>query len=236
MTFSLFASQTAECLWKFILYIIPCVAVLLLLHFFCNVPGFVFRKLLHFVAFSCVTLMIITSKSWEAASATALVLAAVIYPVLALFENKPWFAGLFVQKSDGEIKRSLLMLFIMFALLNAIAWGAFNKAYAGAAAIVMWGTGDAAAALIGIPFGKHKVISKLTDGNKSYEGTIAMFIVAFINGFIVLYFYAGLPLIRTLICAVVAADCGAVTELITPSEYDTVSVPLVILIILLILC
>ena len=236
MTLSLLLYQTAECLGKFIIYVIPCAAVLLILYFFCHIPKFVFRKFLHFIAFSCVTLMIAAAGSWMAASLAAVIVALAVYPVLSMLESRPWFAGLFVQKSKGEVKRSLLMLFFMFALLNTVAWGVFGKAAVGAAAILMWGIGDAAAALVGIPFGRHKVISRFTDGKKSYEGTAAMFAAAFISGVIVLGLYAGISPAKAALCACAGAACGAIAELITSSEYDTVSVPLTILVILLVLC
>ena len=54
-----------------------------------------------------------------------------------------------------------------------------------AVAVIMWGTGDAAAALIGIPFGKHRGIPH-TDGKKSLEGTAAMFLVSALCGTLML--------------------------------------------------
>ena len=39
----------------------------------------------------------------------------------------------------------------------AVAWGAFGKPHLAATAVLMWGVGDAVAALVGIPFGRHKV-------------------------------------------------------------------------------
>ena len=52
------------------------------------------------------------------------------------------------------------ILFIMFTALIAVAWGVFHRAELAAASILMWGAGDAAAALIGIPFGRHKLLGK----------------------------------------------------------------------------
>lgn len=49
---------------------------------------------------------------------------------------------------------------------------------AAAAAILMWGVGDAATALVGIPFGKHKVNFRPVNGKKSWEGSCAMFAAA----------------------------------------------------------
>ena len=62
------------------------------------------------------------------------------------------------------------MLFLMFAAVTAVAWGIFGKPFAAATAILMWGTGDVAAALVGIPFGKHKVHLKPADGKSRGKG------------------------------------------------------------------
>ena len=97
----------------------------------------------------------------------------------------------------------------------------------------MWGTGDAAAALVGIPFGRHKVKSRFADGKKSWEGSLAMLLVSFLSGMIVLYCVQKMPLPLVLLSAGLGALLGTVTELFSPSEYDTVTVPLVIAAVLL---
>ena len=147
-------------------YIIPSVLVLLPIRFLTSLPSFIFRKLLHIVAFTCVSLMILAAHSWQAAALASVIIAAVIYPLLMAAEHERWYPRLFVEKKPGEIKKSMLMLFLMFAALIAVCWGVFGKPQLAAIAILMWGTGESAAALVGIPFGKHKVKSKLTDGKK----------------------------------------------------------------------
>ena len=127
------------------------------------------------------------------------------------------------------------MLFFMFAAATAVGWGIFGKPYAAATAILMWGTGDAAAALVGIPFGKHKVRLKFTDGKKSWEGTAAMFAVSLICGLAVFLLYCHFPFWKSLFPILAGAIVGSVTELCSPSEYDTVTVPAAILTVLLFL-
>ena len=78
----------------------------------------------------------------------------------------------------------------MFAAVITAAWGVFVKPHIAAASILMWGMGDASAALVGIPYGKHKI--KTRYAVKSWEGTVAMFTVAFLFGTIVLYFFGGI--------------------------------------------
>ena len=224
--------ETCECLRLFILYIIPCVFVLLAIRFCTKVPNFIFRKLLHLVAFTCVIIMLLGAENWYAASIASLLIVAVIYPVLALLEKERWFSNLFVEKRPGEIKLSLILLFAMFAILTAVGWGVFGKPMLTAASILMWGVGDAAAALVGIPFGKHKVKLKPADGKKSWEGTCAMMLLSFAIGMAFLVFHAKMSFGQVLPVCLVGATAGAAVELFSPSEWDTVCVPTVILIVL----
>ena len=229
------AVQTLVCLGKFVLFIIPCVAVVLPIKFFTKLPQFVFRKLLHLIAFSCTTFMIIVADSWQAAALSSVLIALLLYPVLCVLERYDWYNDLLVQKESGEIKRSLLLLFTMFAVLTLVSWGIFDKPYTAVAAILMWGTGDAAAALVGIPFGKHKVKIKPINGKKSWEGTVAMFAVSFLCGLAVYLFYCRFPFGVAIIPILTGAVIGAAAELFSPSEYDTVTVPAAILAVLLLL-
>lgn len=228
-------SQILHCLYVLIVFLVPALMILLPVRFLTKLPSFVFRKLLHFVAFTSVSLMILAAKSWQAAALTSVLIAIVVYPILAAFENKPWYGKLFVQKTPGEIKRSLLLLFLMFAALITVAWGLFDQPQLAATSILMWGTGDAAAALIGIPCGKHKVHSRLTDGKKSWEGSLAMFAVSLLSGMIMLLFTQDMGFLRLVLIASFASVLGTATELFSPSEYDTVTVPIVIVAVLLIM-
>lgn len=220
------------CVRNLAAYIIPSLIILLPIRFFTPLPSFIFRKLLHIVAFTCFTIMVLTAKSWPAAALTSVLLAVLFYPMLSAFEKQPWYDKLFVQKEPGEIKASLLMLFFMFAVVITVVWGIFGQPHIAAAAILMWGTGDAAAALIGVPFGKHK-IPQIAEGKKSWEGSLAMFIVSFLCGFCILFFIQKMPLPKALFCTLTAALFGTLTELLTPGKYDTVTVPIVIAAVLL---
>ena len=224
--------QTLRCLGKWVAYIIPCVAVLLPVRFLTRVPPFVFRKLLHLVAFTCAAWMIMAAESWQAAALASCLVAGLLYPLLVMLERESWFNHLFIQKKRGEIKNSLLMLFLMFAAMTAVAWGLFDKLYAAITAILMWGTGDAAAALVGIPFGEHKVRLRPADGKKSWEGTAAMLGTALLCGLAALLLQ-GFSVGKAFFPALVGAAVGAATELFSPSEYDTVTAPVAIVAVLL---
>ncbi len=222
--------ETLRCFGQLLLYLVPCVLILLPVRFLTRVPDFVFRKLLHIVAFTCFTVMTLTAESWQAAALTCLIIAALAYPLLALLEGRSWYGRLFVQKSPGEIKRSLLMLFFMFTAVITVSWGLLGNPHAAAAAILMWGVGDAAAALVGIPFGKHKVRLRPVDGRKSWEGSCAMLAASMLTGFTLLRLYCAYPAGTSLICTFAMAVFGTAAELFSPSEWDTVTVPVTMLV------
>ena len=227
--------QILNCFISLIAFIIPALLILLPVRFLTKVPSFVFRKLLHIVGFTCVSIMLLNAKSWLAPVICYILIAVLLYPVLAFLEHAPWFEKLFVQKTPGEIKRSLLLLFFMCAALVTVSWGIFGQPHLASSAILMWGTGDAAAALVGIPYGRHKVRTRFTDGKKSWEGSFAMLLVSFLSGVTILLLAQRMAFPRVVFAAAIAALLGTVTELISPSEYDTITVPVVILTVLLLL-
>lgn len=220
--------QVLHCFAAMIGFIIPCVFVVLLLKCTVRIPSFIFRKLLHIVAFSCLTWMTYHAESWYAAALTSIVIAAVIYPLLVLLEGAKWYAGFFVQKSPHEVRRSLLMLFLTYAAVVSVTWGIFGRADLCIASILMWGIGDAAAALIGIPFGRHKIRLPLTDGKKSWEGSIAMLLCSFAAGCISFLICGELSVQSALLILLPGAVIGTATELYSPTEIDTVTVPCMI--------
>ena len=227
--------EILRCLGILLAYIVCWVMVLAPVRFLTKIPSFVFRKLLHILAFSSFAVVVLSAREWRGAAILAILIAVLIFPILSLLENEPWYERLFVQKSKGEIKRSMLMLFFMFAALIAVGWGIFGKPGVVACAILMWGVGDAAAALVGIPFGKHKVKLRGTDGKKSWEGSAAMLIVSFAAGLCMLLILqeAGIP--KGLLTAGLGALFGTLTELFSPSEWDTVTVPTTITAVLLLM-
>ena len=204
----------------------PCVALLIPIRILTRVPSFVFRKLMHTVAFATVAMAILAAGSWQAAALTFALAAVAAFLLLSFLEGEGWYGRLLVQKSGGEVKRSLSMYFGMVAALVALCGGAFGRSGIAATAIVMWGVGDAAAALVGIPFGRHKV--SWADGKKSWEGSLAMLAVSFVGGLCMLLLVQRILLPKALLSSCVGALLGTVTELFSPGEYDTVTVPIVI--------
>lgn len=204
------------CLVAYLRLLIPAVCALLLVYCFASLPKEVFRKLLHMVALFSAPIIMRVAGSWQVAVATLVLFGAVVWPILALGERIPQYAEIFVQRRTHEVRRSLLILFWGDAAIVAWCWGLCGKPQVAVAAILMWGFGDAAAALVGKRWGTHHVSLPLADRKKTWEGSAAMLCVQLAVGLITLG--PSLPM-------ALAAVAGTYVELISHGGYDTITVP-----------
>ena len=216
------------CVVEFCEYVFLEAAVLVVVYLvFKKLPSYIFRKLLHLVAFSSLVEMTLEAGKWYIASLAALFFAALLFPVLQSLEGYAWYKGLFVEKKRGEVKKSLVLLFGMYATLVAVCWGLLKKPYIAVAAVLMWGVGDGAAAIFGRTFGRHKTGLKHADPNKTWEGTTAMFAFSFLSGVVGLLLAGLTSWPQIIFYPLIAAPFAALTELLTQNGDDTVTVPLV---------
>ncbi len=218
----------ASCMLEFCEYVFFEAVVLIIVYLvFPKLPKYIFRKLLHVVAFSSLVEMTMEAGEWYIASLTALLFAALIFPVLQANEHCSWYRGLFVEKKRGEVKKSLVLLFGMYALLTAICWGLLCKRYVAVTSVLMWGVGDGAAAIFGRTFGRHRTGLRHADGNKTWEGTAAMLVFAFLAGTAGMLIAGVGEWWRIVFYPLIASPFSACTELLTKNGDDTVTVPLV---------
>ena len=227
--------QVLECFEWYLVYLAGWLTVLLTARYFLSIPKELWRKLLHLVAYTSSLFMMFESQDWLTSTVCCLVFAAVVYPILHYAERWKGYADLFNQRHPGEVKKSLLLLFCTHAILIAVCWGWLGKAYVAVTAILMWGVGDTAAALIGKRFGRHHVRLPLADPRKTWEGSAAMMITAFTTGFIALLLLSPLEWYICLDYAAIAALTAAYVELISHGGNDTVTVPAATALILFVL-
>ena len=215
-----------SCLAFYLRFLVPAVVVLLLVYRYAHLPHEVFRKLLHMVAFFSAPLIMHAADGWLTAVATLFLFGAAVWPLLALGERLPHYADIFVQRRTHEVRRSMLLLFWGDAALVGWCWGLCARPQQAVAAILMWGFGDATAALVGKRFGRHHVYLPLVDHKKTWEGSAAMCAVEVLVGSLVL---GPSPVV------LLAAAVGAYVELATHAGYDTVTVPFALACVLLLL-
>lgn len=208
-------------------YIVSCASVLIILRFTVKIPDYIFRKLLHFVAFTSILPLALGTEIWWIAVAVEILFLIVVIVGLHLFERFSFYKGLFVEKREHEVIISFVVLFSLMTILLAVFWGGFggDRVYIGVGAIMAWGPGDAVAAIVGKKYGKHKLQGRMIEGIKSVEGTVGMAITSFVCTLPVLLMMSSLPWYISLVFSAIIAPVAALTELYTKRGYDTVTVP-----------
>lgn len=191
-----------------------------------RIPDELFRKMLHCILLGSLPVFLFGFQIWWIAALEAVGFAVAVYPLLAYLDRFPFFEKLTTERKHGELQHSLLLVFGMFAVVMAVCWGWLDDRYLAMASIFAWGFGDAAAALVGKPFGKHKITWKYTDGKKSFEGSGAMFLTALITVTGILLLRGGLNPAGYLVVPPVVALVATAAELYSKNGNDTISCPL----------
>ena len=217
------------------------ISVLYLLLFFCSIllmrrsfsersEGF--RKLLHFGILLMIFILLYVFEVWWHAVVTCALIAALIFPLLHFAERFQPYAVLLVQRRPNEIKWNTLQMFAAFGIVIAVSQGVFGSCALAVASLFVWGFGDAAAALIGKRFGRHKLRGRMIEGTKSVEGSAAMAVTAFLICAAVLLCENRDPWPVSVLAAAATAVVSSVVELYTKSGADTITVPLAALAVL----
>ncbi len=209
-----------------LLYILIVLPGSLLLRIKTKVADEVFRKLLHCILLGIILVWLSVYTHWWIAASACVGLIVLLYPVLTLAGRFRWFTGFFTERKSGEFRSSLILVFVMFAVVICICWGIFEDKLLALASIYAWGPGDAAAALIGKRFARHKIPYKAAGGKKSYEGTFAMFAVSFISTVIILLVRGGSNVPECVVISLITALVSAVIELFSKGGNDTITCPL----------
>ncbi len=198
-----------------------------------RIPDELFRKILHCILLGSLPVFLFRFRTWWMAALEAVGFAVAVYPLLAYLDRFPFFEKLTTERKHGELQHSLLLVFGMFAVVMAVCWGWLGDRYLVMASIFAWGFGDAAAALVGKPFGKHKITWKYTDGKKSFEGSGAMFLTSLITVSGILLLRGGLYPAGYLLIPPAAAITATAAELYSKNGNDTVICPLCAMAVLL---
>ena len=189
----------------------------------------VFRKSLHILGVAGVTAWFYTLPDWKQSVAVTLGILVVIFPILYLLSKVPGLTDFFNARKPGEYATSCAALFITYAIVATVCWGYFGHRILGVACFFAWGPGDAAAALIGKKFGKHKIGKQKI---KSMEGSGAMLVVSFISVFLVLDYSGLYSLPFTVLISFLTALFTTIAELLDLRGDDTAFCPLTAMVVL----
>lgn len=193
-----------------------------------KLPFEITRKMYHLLITLSIFPLLKLFSSWDMAVLAALLFALMVYPILKLVEHTSFYKQIAVERKDGEFKSSLIIVQVSLATLIFVFWGLMGDAwqYVAAVAVMAWGFGDAAAALVGKAIGRRQIQHRRIAGKKTVEGTLAMFVVAALAVFLTLQLYAGQPWHVSLLVALLVAPVCAVVELFSNGGIDTITVPI----------
>jgi phytol kinase len=211
-------------------YLIIVVLLPTLLRVGAKLPTELTRKIQHIAYSLSVFILLGLFSTWYYAVAAASLLIVLAYPVLIVVERWPRYQEVFVARTahGGELRRQLIYVQACFAVLITIYWGLLGSEwrYVVAVAVMGWGWGDAAAAIVGKRFGRRPFPTRFVDGPKTHEGTWAMMVTAGTALFYTLLLYAGKPWYVSLVVSMVVAPVCGIVELFSHRGTDTLTVPL----------
>ncbi len=209
-------------------FIVAGILPLILFRVILKAPFELVRKMCHMVITLSIFPLVALFETWTTAVLAAIGFALIVYPVLALVERTALYQRLAVERETGEFKRSLLIVQLSISILLAVFWGALGVdwRYVAVVAVMAWGFGDAAAALVGKAFGRRRLQHPRIEGAKTLEGTLAMFTVAGLAIFLTLLIYADQPWYVSVTVALIVAPVSALVELFSRRGMDTITVPL----------
>ncbi|NLG70628.1 MAG: phosphatidate cytidylyltransferase [Chloroflexi bacterium] len=212
----------------YLAYFIVTGAPAVLLKVFFDIPFELIRKIYHFVITLSIFPLVTFFSTWQDAVLAVILFTLIAYPILARLEHAALYRRIAVERKGGEFKSSLLVVQMSMALLLFVFWGLLGEEwkYIAVVAVMAWGFGDAAAALVGKAVGRHRIRNPHIQGPKTYEGTFAMFFISGLAVFLTLLLYAHQPWYVSLAIALLVAPVCAAVELFTNGGMDTLTVPI----------
>jgi len=121
-----------------ILYFAIAASTALLCHYMFPIPKELFRKILHFILLGSFLVFIFAYPTWYSAALAAIIFELLVYPILAFFERYKGYSELTTERKKGELKNSLLLVFTMFSIVDAICWGILGDKFLALASLYTW--------------------------------------------------------------------------------------------------
>jgi phytol kinase len=216
------------------LYFIGVALIVLFIKYVIKLKGEWYRKILHLFFMGSIFFFTYIFDYWWTSLISLALFMSVALVGLTIIEKYSFYPELLAERKPGEIKRSISIAFIVFMTIIGVVWGILGKEYKYIiiASVLAWGIGDALAALVGKREKTKVITNKLVKSTKTIEGSVAMFVSSAIVIFLVIYFMGNNPIWYSIIISLVAGVVATLTEMWTKEGWDTLSVPIAVMIIL----
>ena len=108
-------------------YFIICASVSLIFRKIIKIPDELFRKILHFILLTSLLVFVFAYSTWWISALTCICIIAIAYPILFLFERFKTYSETLTERKKGELRSSLIIVFVMFATVISVFWGGFGE-------------------------------------------------------------------------------------------------------------
>ena len=178
-------------------YLVFCFILPTLFKAWGKLPNEMVRKFQHVAYSLSIFVLLDLFSTWYAAILGASLLVVLAYPALWLMEKTSFYKKYLVDRTaqGGEMRKQMMYIYATFAVLIWFYWGILGTRwyFIVAVAVMAWGFGDAAAALVGTAFGRRRILHHLIERSKTLEGTSAMIGAAALAVFFSMLCYGGHP-------------------------------------------
>lgn len=210
--------------FSYLIILVVYLAIVVGLRKLFKIPKFIFRKILHLVAVFTPVLLLYLTDDWLTTDIILAIFGVGAYLILMSLEHKKEYSVFLAEKNEGEVRQSLIEYILMCLAVVTVCYGLFDRPYVAIVSFLMWGLGDAAAAIAGKYFGKKHLSFRGADTKKTVFGTVTMFIVSFIVGIGIIYYLSNLTP-ATIGIILGASIVGTYLEAISHNGMDTITVP-----------
>jgi phytol kinase len=211
-------------------YLIFCALIPMYMKSYLKIPDELSRKYQHISYAMSIFIIVGVFDFFYHALIASVILVIIAFPFLYFFEKTSKYQKYLVDrnKKGGEMRQSMLLIQLSYALLITFFWGILGAEfkYVIVVAVMTWGFGDAAAALFGKAFGKTKIKIWFVDHKKTWFGSHAMTIAAGLTLLLMLLFYVGFVWYVALLIAILVAPVSSALELFSKDGNDTLYVPI----------
>lgn len=217
------------------IYCLISFVLLLCLHHLKKNPDANIRKIIHISIGNFVFIWWLFTEWWIMVVFFVIPFALILYKAI-LTSDRSSIIGTATNEGSGT---GLLFYALAIGVLVCLF---FNHFVAASIGIVAMTYGDSMGSIIGKRYGKHKIFH-----NKSVEGSLAVFAFTTIMAFVIIVFYSFLisnglysnssasAIIPTWSVCIIAGIVATLLEMLTPGDYDNLTVPICVTLALCIL-
>ncbi len=213
----------------FFLYLLCSAGLIALTDRLTNTPREWIRKSYHIMIAISMLVLVYAFSTWTGAVVTLAGLMLFARFVISVAYRLHFLQDLAIDRKSGsaEVTRQIGYLTLSYSGLIVVFWGILGPEWRFIAVLVslIWGFGDAAAALVGKFLGKHQLREPFFDPKKTVEGALANFIASGLTSFVVLQVFSSVAWWVAVVCALLLAGMSTIIEAASRDGRDTIILP-----------